>query len=580
MTVKSIFAGLFLILIANPVLAQQGDRVAASDSNQGEQVPGIKDKAKPPPRPSIESTADHSKFETLQGPFASAPEVTEACLKCHTEAGKQFMDTTHWTWEYRHPRTGQLLGKKHEINVFCGSVRSNYQRCTSCHAGYGWKDRNFDFSAANRIDCLVCHDTTKTYVKPSADAGYPAYEDKMRNGKIVIENNKPMKKVDLALVAQYIGKTSRFTCGNCHFYGGGGDGVKHGDLDSSLNQPDWELDVHMDAGGLDFSCATCHTAKEHDVAGSHYSMMARDTHGIDVPGRAFGGRASCESCHGVTPHPGITLSAIKLNDHVNKVACQSCHIPEFARGGIATKTLWDWSKATLKLKRDEAGNLVLNEKGKPIPVIEYDEEGHPTYMSQKGFFKHAENVIPEYYWFNGQIEYTLLSDEIDPGKTVSVNRISGSHKDPEARIWPFKRMVGKQPYDKKYNRLLATHVYGPETKTALWSNYDWLLALQVGQQEAVAAGEAEHEFSGEYGFVDNEMYWPITHMVAPKEKALACVQCHAADGRLQSLAGFYLPGRDGRGWVNWLGLLIVGGTLAGVLGHALLRVVFGLGRKV
>ncbi len=581
MTIKSITSGPFLILIALSVFAGEEEKESTAISIVAQNIPFAIIKDTPPTqRPDDKSTADHSKFELLQKPFRSGPEVTEACLSCHNEAGKQFMKTTHWTWEYLHPKTGQLLGKKHEINVFCGSVRSNYQRCTSCHAGYGWQDRHFDFTAANRIDCLVCHDTTRTYVKPSADAGHPAYEDKIRNGKIIIENNKPMKKVDLSLVARHVGKTSRFTCGNCHFYGGGGDGVKHGDLDSSLNQPNMALDVHMDADGLDFSCATCHTAKQHDVAGSRYSMTARDIHGIDVPGRAFGGRASCESCHGVAPHPGITLSAIKLNDHVNKVACQSCHIPEFARGGIATKTLWDWSQATLKLKRDEAGNLVLNEKGKPIPVVEYDNEGHPTYMSQKGFFEHGENIVPEYYWFDGQFEYTLLSDQIDPRQTVSVNRISGSHDNPEARIWPFKRMVGKQPYDKKYNRLLATQVYGPETKTALWSNYDWLLALEVGQQEAVATGEAELEFSGEFGFVANEMYWPITHMVAPKEKALTCAQCHAANGRLQTLPGFYLTGRDGGGWVNWLGLLIVGGTLLGVLVHALLRLLSGIGRKV
>lgn len=526
------------------------------------------------------STADHSKFEALQKPFSSGPEVTEACLSCHTEAGKHIMKTTHWNWEYQHPKTGQLLGKKHEVNAFCGSVRSNYQRCTSCHVGYGWKDREFDFTAENRVDCLVCHDTTQSYVKPSADAGHPAYADKIRNGKIIIENNKPMKKVDLSLVAQNVGKTSRFTCGNCHFYGGGGDGVKHGDLDSSLNQPDKALDVHMAADGLDFSCATCHTAREHDVAGSHYSMSARDTHGIDIPGKSFGGRASCESCHGTAPHQEPTLSALKLNDHINKVACQSCHIPEFARGGVATKTRWDWSQATLKLKRDGNGELVRNEKGQPIAVVEYDEHGHPSYMSQKGFFEHGENVVPEYHWFDGQIEYTLLDDEIDPDRTVPVNRISGSHDDPDSRIWPFKRMLGKQPYDKQHNRLLATHVYGPDTKTALWSNFDWLKALEVGQAEAVKTGEATFAFSGEYGFVDNEMYWPITHMVAPKEKALACAQCHSAGGRLQSLSGFYLPGRDGGGWVNWLGLLLVGGALLGVLGHAALRIVSGSGRKV
>jgi hypothetical protein len=38
------------------------------------------------------------------------------------------------------------------------------------------------------------------------------------------------------------------------------------------------------------------------------------------------------------------------------------------------------------------------------------------------------------------------------------------------------------------------------------------------------------------------MSWPITHMVAPKEKALACVECHSKDGRLAGIEGVYMPG--------------------------------------
>lgn len=43
-------------------------------------------------------TADHSKFEKLQKSFSSGPEVTETCLSCHNEAGKQITKTIHWTW--------------------------------------------------------------------------------------------------------------------------------------------------------------------------------------------------------------------------------------------------------------------------------------------------------------------------------------------------------------------------------------------------------------------------------------------------------------------------------------------------
>ena len=36
----------------------------------------------------------------------------------------------------------------------------------------------------------------------------------------------------------------------------------------------------------------------------------------------------------------------------------------------------------------------------------------------------------------------------------------------------------------------------------------------------------DQEYSGEYGFAETVMYWPINHMVAPKDKALSCEDCH------------------------------------------------------
>ena len=59
-------------------------------------------------------------------------------------------------------------------------------------------------------------------------------------------------------------------------------------------------------------------------------------------------------------------------------------------------------------------------------------------------------------------------------------------------------------------------------------------------------GKEKHEpgtpYSGKFDFIKTQMDWPITHMVAPKDKALGCVQCHAKDGRLAGLPGIYMPG--------------------------------------
>jgi len=287
------------------------------------------------PKAATNSTADHTKFDALKKPFASGPEVTQACLTCHTEAAKQVQKTKHWTWEFMNPDTKQRLGKRNIINNFCTAVPSNYEFCTACHVGYGWKDEHFDFAAQDKVDCLVCHDTTGTYRKLPGLAGHPPYKDvefPPHSGKIV-------KAPDLGEVARNVGKSSRATCGACHFYGGGGDAVKHGDLDSSMKNPGKFLDVHMAKDGLNFTCGTCHATSGHDVPGSRYTPTATDEKaGAHMRGKKDANPATCQACHGTRPHPA---NMAKLNDHTDRIACQTCHIPEFARGGIATKMSWD-----------------------------------------------------------------------------------------------------------------------------------------------------------------------------------------------------------------------------------------------
>lgn len=70
------------------------------------------------------STADHSKFPILQKDFQSGPEVTEACLTCHTEADDQMMHSIHFTWDYEHPETGQRLAKATSSTRFAGRSRA------------------------------------------------------------------------------------------------------------------------------------------------------------------------------------------------------------------------------------------------------------------------------------------------------------------------------------------------------------------------------------------------------------------------------------------------------------------------
>ncbi len=118
------------------------------------------------------------EHQELSGPYADGSAVTTACLDCHEDAAKAFMKTSHWTWEPTQNVVGKgvvTLGKKNTINNFCIAITSNWPRCTSCHAGYGWKDDSFDFSDATKVDCLVCHDQTGKYRKFPTGAGDPVY---------------------------------------------------------------------------------------------------------------------------------------------------------------------------------------------------------------------------------------------------------------------------------------------------------------------------------------------------------------------------------------------------------------------
>ncbi|MBN2809451.1 MAG: tetrathionate reductase family octaheme c-type cytochrome [Deltaproteobacteria bacterium] len=426
------------------------------------------------------------------------------------------------------------------------SPQSNWCRCTSCHAGYGWKDKKFDFTSQENIDCLVCHDSTGSYRKFPTACGHPAYEDKKFGGKDV-------KAVDLRRVARNIGPSSRTTCGRCHFYGGGGDGVKHGDLDSSLLKASKALDVHMDIKGLNYSCTICHVTKAHQISGRIYSRPAPNKHQLALP-QDDGERLACESCHGLAPHKKEPL----LNGHTDKVACQSCHIPFYARGGVFTKMWWDWSTAG---KFTDDGQ----------EIVKKDEYGNIVYHSMKGSMGWAREVEPEYYWYNGAMTYFREGDKIpgphESGRSVAlkINALKGDYADPRARIFPFKIMRGKQPYDPENRTLVIPYLFGKKGTGPYWGDYDWGKAAAVGMKEAGLP------FSGKIDFIETEMYWPITHMVAPKDKALVCEACHSRNGRLASLRGFYLPGRDRWRGLDGSGWLALGITLMGIVLHAGLR---------
>ncbi len=141
----------------------------------------------------------------------------------------------------------------------------------------------------------------------------------------------------------------------------------------------------------------------------------------------------------------------------------------------------------------------------------------------KGDFLWEKDVVPAYLWYDGTVDRVLLGDKVDPSKVVRLTSARGDRGDPKSKIFPFKIMRGKQAYDSENRTVAVVNVFGPE---GYWTKYDWNLAISNGM---AAAGQP---YSGKFGWIETSMVWPVNHMVAPKEAALKCTDCHSEKGRL------------------------------------------------
>ena len=380
------------------------------------------------------------------------------------------------------------------INNFCVAVPTNEPRCTQCHAGYGYKNKDFDFSDPENVDCLVCHDQSGTYKKDPKKAGLP------------------LASVDLEVVARSItvGKEpTRKACISCHSHAGGGDNVKHGDLSSDMVATTREYDVHMGTDGGNMVCTACHAANHDPVTGEiNHGIAGMSLHSVNE-----GEMRQCSDCHGKRDpiHAGTSVEPIFAEGYHDNLACQVCHIPAIARK-ISTKTEWYWS---------DAGQNV-----DPIPVDPIT--GRPTYDKKKGTFVWSLNVRPTLRYSNGYWNRPVIgaSDKYD-SLPIDLGSPVGDWTDPNAMIYPFKEMIGNQPVDPITKTILVPHLFGLlGGPNPYWGKYNWTLAIGDG------ADYTGQDVSGTHVFEPTTMLLSVNHEIAPKENALGmgsnCGDCHAS----------------------------------------------------
>jgi hypothetical protein len=234
----------------------------------------------------------------------------------------------------------------------------------------------------------------------------------------------------------------------------------------------------------------------------------------------------CTDCHSASIHVGTSAeNLVKTHD---RLACQTCHIPTIARK-VATYVDWRWANAGLDARPADCAAT-------PTGVAADLVTQRVTYSKMKGCFTWATNVRPTLRYYDGKWNRIVMgvNDKgLDLTKPVDLGSPSATYKDADAKIYPFKKMTGNQPFDATDKTVLVPHLWGTVTgPNPYWGKFDWNLALQDASAYSATLTNygGFQQYNGSYVFADTVMLLKVDHEVAPKEMALgrdnACGDCH------------------------------------------------------
>lgn len=427
-----------------------------------------------------EKTAVYSVTSGSGSSHAGLTYATTKCSSCHPTQTQAVLGNSHYQWNGPAGETisaGKKSGKNNlALNAYCINIIGNWNGCSKCHVGKGAKPGASPSSAEyDNIDCLTCHQEKYKRVR-SGSVFVP-------DPTMTISPDQAVRTVDLP---------TRNACLSCHALGGGGDNNKRGDLALAGGATtDRNFDVHMATTGADLSCQACHSTGKHAMKG-----RGSDLHTADVSGRVGCATAVCHAAK--TKSSGHKTSMI--NRHIARVACQTCHIPVYAKNANdtaateATEIHRDWQESHLTASR----------------------QYHP-------FMTMRNDLTPVYRFWNGTSAVTRLGDPAvkDANGLYPVSYPKGGINDTTSKLYPFKYKTARQPLNTLRNVLIGldTAVY-----FAKGNMYD-----------AVQSGFVNMGFTtGEpYQMVTTYEYQALNHQVGPATSALTCVNCHGGTAKIK-----------------------------------------------
>ena len=396
----------------------------------------------------------------------------DICVSCHNVEATDMFDSTHYQWQGDAlymidgpAKQGKISGA---VNTYCGNITGNWTGCSACHIGRGQQPTaTMSQSQLENIDCLVCHQ--KEYKRVNVD------------GVMVPDTDNMSISMDVAV--QTVHLPERANCLGCHAKAGGGDAVKRGDLAlATANTTDRNYDVHMATTGANLVCQSCHAPESHRFPGKGSDLRPTD---LDV-------QVECSGCHS-RPHANSDL-----NMHTVSVACQTCHIPVYAKNANDTAA----DEATEINRSWQAGSEHL------APPL------HPVLTK-------GNNLTPKYRFWNRLSTNYLLGDiaQIDPETgAYATSRPQGSIND--GKLYPFKYKTSDYPLRTASQELI------PLDTSVFFASADANAAARAGLVNmGYGSGDA-------YEWVTTDTYQLLNHQVSPKEQALQCADCHLNTSRM------------------------------------------------
>jgi len=396
---------------------------------------------------------------------------SDTCLECHEDEAIDVHGSVMYQWEGQSPEVVNGPGVQGKIsggvNSYCISILGNWDVCGNCHIGLGAMPGADPTPAElENIDCMICHQA--------------AYR-RTKVGGVFVPDSLVMT-ITMDEAAQTVHLPERYNCLQCHAKAGGGDAVKRGDLAMAhVATSDEDFDVHMAVTGEDFRCQECHITSDHRVAGRGSDIRPTDS---DVV-------LECTNCHpGVqTQHPSSTIRR-----HLDRVACQTCHIPRYAKDASDTTA----TEAT------EMHRTWLSSHSTSPPY-------HPA--SDK-----RNDELPVYRFWNGDSRNYLLHETavIDPTTgRYPTSRPVGHVSNPDAKLYAFKYKTAEQPITNDTSLLiaLATDVF--------FATADPQAATEQGLQNMGLST------SSPYSWIETDTLQMLNHQVGNGDSALRCDDCHS-----------------------------------------------------